>query len=183
MKIRRATLGDATGIANVHVQTWRSTYKGIIPDEYLDSLTIENRTKSWQRHLRTLHIAIFVVENEAGEIIGFAAGGPEQTKNFNYQAELYTIYILDDYQQQNIGKQLFKTVVEFLEEKQYQNMLIWALEKNVNRRFYESLGGQLVASKSISIFGKELREVGYAWGNMNDLLTQLTQQTFNFSSK
>lgn len=183
MKIRRATLGDVAGIAHVHVQTWRSTYKGLIPDEYLDSLTIENRKKSWQRHLHTLHIAIFVAENEAGEIIGFAAGGPEQTSTFHYQAELYTIYILEEYQQQNIGKRLFKVVVEFLEEKHYQNLLIWALEENVNRRFYESLGGQLVASKPISICGKKLLEVGYVWDNINDLLTQLAQQTFNFSSK
>src|SRR4249920_3806786 len=98
MKIRRATEKDVTGIAHVHVETWRSTYTGIIPDAYLDSLNIENRTKNWQRNLRTLHSEIFVAENEASEIIGFAAGGPEQTRDAFFQAELYAIYILKSYQ-------------------------------------------------------------------------------------
>lgn len=173
MKIRRATEEDVKGIAHVHVETWRSTYKGIIPDHYLNSLTIENRTKNWQRNLKTLHTAIFIVENDDGEIIGFAAGGPEQTRDSFYQGELYAIYILDTYQQKGIGKQLTKRVVEFLVEKKYKNIIIWALEENSNRTFYESLGGQLAASKPISIYGKELIQVGYVWNNIYDLLKQL----------
>ena len=173
MEIRRATEKDITGIAHVHVETWRSTYTGIIPDEYLDSLTIENRTKNWQRNLRTLHSVIFVAENEAKEIIGFAAGGPEQTRDPYYQAEIYAIYILKHDQRKGIGKQLIQPIVELLAAKKYKNIIIWALEQNANRTFYESLGGQLVASKTISIYGKELMEVGYGWNNIKDLLIHL----------
>ena len=117
MKIRRATEKDLIGIAHVHVETWQSTYKGIIPDEYLQSLTIENRTKNWKRNLKTLHTTTFIAENEAGDIIGFAAGGPEQTRDPYYQAEIYAIYILDAYQRKGIGKQLIKPIAKLLEEK------------------------------------------------------------------
>lgn len=173
MNIRRATEEDVQGIAHVHVETWRSAYKGIIPDAYLDSLTIENRTKNWRRNLKTLHTVIFVAENEYGDIIGFAAGGPEQTRDPYYQAELYAIYLLDTYQQKGIGKQLVKSVVAFLATKNYNNIIIWALAENENRLFYESLGGQIVSSKSISIYKKELTAVGYGWNRLVELVNRL----------
>ena len=52
-------------------------------------------------------------------------------------------------------------------------MIIWALEENSNHLFYQSLGGQIVASKHISIYGKVLKEIGYGWDNINDLLIHL----------
>ena len=173
MKIRRATEKDLIGIAQVHVETWQSTYKGIIPEDYLQSLTIENRLKNWQRHLKTLHTATFIAENEAGAVIGFAIGGPEQTSHPLYQAEIYAIYILDTYQRNGVGKQLIKPIAKLFEEKKYPNMIIWALEENSNHLFYQSLGGQIVASKNISINGKVLKEIGYGWDSIHDLLIHL----------
>ena len=37
--LRRANINDAAAIAKVHVDTWKSTYKGIVPDDYLSSLS------------------------------------------------------------------------------------------------------------------------------------------------
>lgn len=170
MIIRRATEADIEGIAYVHVKSWQSTYAGIIPEHYLHSLTIENRARNWQRHLNTLHTITFIAENATGDIIGFAIGGPEQTRNSHYQAEIYAIYILEAHQRRGIGKQLMKPITEILEKKNYENIIIWALEKNTNRFFYESLGGQIVATKSVSICGKELKEVGYGWNSISDLI-------------
>lgn len=36
--IRKAVLTDAEGIAKVHVDSWKTTYANIVPDEYLDNL-------------------------------------------------------------------------------------------------------------------------------------------------
>ena len=99
------------------METWQSTYKGIIPEDYLQSLTIENRLKNWQRHLKTLHTATFIAENEAGAVIGFAIGGPEQTSHPLYHAEIYAIYILDTYQRNGIGKQLIKHYSQIIRRK------------------------------------------------------------------
>jgi len=174
LNIRKATEEDVTGIAHVHVETWRSTYAGIIPDDYLNSLTIESRTRHWRRNLKTIHSAIFVAENANGEIIGFAAGGTEQTRDPVYQGEIYAIYILKEYQRQGIGKQLIKPILDILITKDYKNVVIWALEENVNRAFYTSMGGKLIASKTISIYGKELIQVAYAWENIHDLMREVT---------
>ena len=173
MIIRRATEDDLFGIAHVHVETWQSTYAGIIPDHYLQSLTIENRLRNWKRHLKTLHTCTFIAENATGDIIGFAIGGPEQTRDSHYQAEIYAIYILNAYQRQGIGKQLIKPLAEIFNKKKYENIIIWALKENANRLFYESLGGQIVATKNISICGKELLEVGYGWSSIRDLIGKL----------
>lgn len=45
MNIRKANRDDAPGIAKVHVDSWRTTYKGIIPQSFLDELSYEQRTK------------------------------------------------------------------------------------------------------------------------------------------
>ncbi len=74
MKIRKAMEQDVSGIANVHINSWKTTYKGILPDQYLSSMNLEAKKKNWLRNLKMLHNATFVAENANGEIIGFAAG-------------------------------------------------------------------------------------------------------------
>jgi len=81
MKIRKAIEEDVDGIAIVHINSWKTTYKGILPDQYLSSMNLEAKKKNWLRNLKMLHNATFVAENANGEIIGFAAGGPEQTND------------------------------------------------------------------------------------------------------
>lgn len=51
MIIRRAIISDAPGIAKVHVDSWRTTYKGIIPQSFLDGLSYEQRTKLWENNI------------------------------------------------------------------------------------------------------------------------------------
>ena len=51
LEVRRATTEDAAGIASVHVHSWLAAYRGLMPDDMLDSLTVEERTESWLRFL------------------------------------------------------------------------------------------------------------------------------------
>ena len=46
--IRPATSGDAPGIARVQVLTWQQTYRGILPDPFLDGLDVERSAESWR---------------------------------------------------------------------------------------------------------------------------------------
>jgi len=72
--IRKADIEDAAAIAHVHVESWRTTYAGIVSDVFLASLNKEVRTQSWQEQILTANISILVAEDETG-IFGFAAGG------------------------------------------------------------------------------------------------------------
>ncbi|MFJ7747402.1 GNAT family N-acetyltransferase [Peribacillus sp. NPDC097295] len=174
MHIRKASENDITGIAHVHIKSWQSTYKGILPDTYLDSLNLETRKKNWARNLKMLHGATYIAENDEGHIVGFAAGGPEQTNAHQYfQGEVYAIYLLEEYQRQGIGKKLIKVVVEELIGKQHSNLIIWALKDNPSRGFYEALGGRLITEKTIKMAGIEIAEVGYGWEDIHDILLKL----------
>src|SRR5437762_14336358 len=110
IKIREATHADIPAIARVHVDSWRTTYKGILPDHILAGLTYEERERLWDRILSegNLDAGVFcyVAEDESGEVIGFASGGPERTGDADYKGEINVIHVRQAYQGQGIGHRL-----------------------------------------------------------------------------
>ena len=73
--LRPATPGDAMAIAQAHLESWKTTYPGIIPQAYIDALNVENGVRNWQQRLEENSRHIFVAEDESG-IFGFICGGP-----------------------------------------------------------------------------------------------------------
>ena len=173
MKIRKALPADVEELAHVHIDSWQTTYQGILPDNYLASLNLETRKKNWLRNLDMLHSIHYAAENEEGRIIGFASGGPEQTGNCPIQGEVYAIYLLKDYQRMGIGKKLMKATVMDLIQKQHKNLIIRALKDNPSCAFYESIGGTIKENKITKMAGTELREVGYVWEDIRDIIPHL----------
>ena len=168
MFIRKAKLEDAAGIAKVHVDGWRTTYKGIVPDTYLASLSYENRERIWTSGIKENNV--YIAEDDNGQIVGFAAGGKERTGNYAaYVGELYAVYLLEGHQGKGIGRMLVQSIVEGLLEMELNSMLIWALEENPACRFYESLGGMKIDTTEIEIEGKKLNEIAYGWNRLADL--------------
>ena len=51
MFIRSATPDDAERLASVHVEAWKSTYRGQVPDAYLDALSVQDRVDVWRKLL------------------------------------------------------------------------------------------------------------------------------------
>lgn len=170
MLIREATVADAAGIARVHVESWRTTYPGIVPDEILAQLSIPARTERWEKTLSNLAAPsfTFVAVDDGGEVIGFAGGGPAQDGDPDYPGELHAIYLLKPHQGQGIGRLLFQAVAARLAERGFGAMKLWALEANhPARRAYEALGGVLLeGSKPFAIGGASLTEVAYGWRNI-----------------
>ena len=75
-----------------------------------------------------------------GRVIGFSTGGKERTGKYEmYTGELYAIYLLEEYQGKGMGRLLVQSVVDDLKEKEFNSMLIWALEENPACRFYEAI--------------------------------------------
>lgn len=173
MIMREASLDDAAAIAWVHVNTWRTAYRGIVPEDYLAALDYEKRESSWVQILSTAaensHFA-YVVEDGAGQIIAFADGGPERTSDPVYKGELYAIYILAAYQRKGIGRRLSLAVVERLSQSGFHSMLAWVLADNPACRFYEALGGQKVYEQQISTGGAMLNEFAYGWTDTRVLI-------------
>lgn len=171
IKIREAGLADVSGIARVHVDSWRSAYRGIVPEDILAGLSYEQKERQWEATIRgTTHSEfVYLAEDETGQVIGFASGGPALAGDPLYQAELFTIYILEAYQRQGLGQRLFFQVVERLHALGLTSLLIWVLAENTACRFYESLGGELVKTGSYEIKGVTLQQVGYGWLDITQL--------------
>ena len=173
IEIRAAVPEDAASIARVHVDSWQSTYAGIVPAEYLAGLSYRNRESHWKELLTADRpgTSYFVAETEGGDIVGFANAGPEREGNRTYRGELYAIYILEEYQSMGLGRRLFASVTRRLLADGFNSMLLWVLEDNRPAiRFYESLGGERVGQQTIAIGGAELVEVAYGWKEVGGLV-------------
>ena len=171
MLIREAHESDAKSVAEVQVDAWQTTYKGIVPDSYLASLTYENREQRWRQIIASdeSHFT-FVVETEEKQIVGFASAGENQEPDEDFAGELIAIYLLQSYQRQGIGKLLVKAVAQRFLQKEISSMSVWVLAENPFRAFYESLGGEYVSEKQIEIGGSPLVEIAYGWKTLDILL-------------
>lgn len=170
--IRTATPADAPGIARVHVDSWRTTYAGIISAEYLANLSYE-KSEARNRAFMTdtgVKRHFFVAEDESGRIVGFAMGGPARGEVPGFDGELYGIYLLKECQRLGIGARLVRAVAAALSADGLRSLLVWVLADNPSRRFYEALGGRFVRQQTINIGGQELAEVAYGWDDIRSLL-------------
>lgn len=168
MIVRKARVTDARGIASVQIDSWRTTYKDIVPDSFLTNMDYEEREKRWQTIIPEQNV--YVVEAESGEIVGFSGGGLERTGNYpGYKGELYAIYLLKSYQRKGLGKELVKPVVEMLKEKEIYSMTVLVLAENRSRHFYEALGAKQIGTEEIEIGGKKLVELVYGWKDIREI--------------
>jgi L-amino acid N-acyltransferase YncA len=171
MVIREAILTDAPGIARVHVDTWRSTYRGIVPDEFLANLSYEARERMWDTAITHANDSsfVYVAEDEQKRIVGFASGGTSQSGDRAYPGELYAIYVQKETQGKGIGRGLFGEVVKRLARSGIHSMILWVFRDNQpSRRFYEAMGGELLYEKGFELAGAKLIEVAYGWKDTSD---------------
>jgi L-amino acid N-acyltransferase YncA len=167
--IRPARIEDARDIAHVQVESWKTTYTGIVPETFLASLSVDVRTERWKEQLNSGTTFMFVAEDATG-VFGFASGGKSRETIDGYDAELYAIYLLEQKQRQGVGKCLVQKLAEALRANGFQSMMVWVLEKNPAVGFYARLGAFQIAEKQIEIGGVKLQEVALGWTNLVDLL-------------
>ncbi len=169
--IRAATPADVTALAEAHVATWRETYRGLLPDHYLDGMTVAGREPQWQRLLTlpTEQRCVLIAEGAEGVIAGFASGGLHQG-TLDYAGELYTLYVRQTYQGAGIGRALFAVVAARLREQGCTSLALWVLATNERARgFYAKQGGQLLREQGIVFDGVPLREAGYGWRDSSSI--------------
>ena len=167
--VRLARADDAPAIAEVHVASWRTTYKGIFPDPLLDSLSVDKREQSWRETLALPepNSVTFVACNVDGSIVGFISGGAERTGRLGYEGELYAIYLLQLAQRQGLGTLLVQHFVRELRVRGFGSMAVWVLVANPFRKFYDALGGKVVAEQQIERGGQSFTESAYGWQDLN----------------
>nr|WP_252263676.1 GNAT family N-acetyltransferase [Paracidobacterium acidisoli] len=166
--IRRAEAADAASIACVHVESWKSTYAGIVPADFLASLRVEERTEAWREWIGHGNPFILIAEDNSG-IFGFAGGGKLRGEIAGYDAELYALYLLPQHQRRGAGTRLVRALAKELKGQNFQSLAVWVLERNPSREFYARLGGIPIARQSIDIGGESFEEIAFGWPRLSDL--------------
>lgn len=179
IRIRIATVNDAEGIAKVHVDSWRTTYKGIIPEDFLNKLSYQQRKDLWIRNLSRTDNYVIVAENSEGEIIGFADFWKRETNTVPNSIDLTSIYLLEVYQGQGVGKALLKQLFLQFKQRGYQKVFVDVLEENKTCSFYEYYGAKLYNTVQIKIGGVVLDERIYEWNNVDEVLEKLRNVKLN----
>jgi ribosomal protein S18 acetylase RimI-like enzyme len=174
--IRRVTKDDDfAALGNIYAQSWKAAYRGIVAQEYLDSLSgarWESRLAASAKYAQSVeHLESELDENryDAYTVIvdGIYAGTssicPARNKEMAGWGEIISIYLLPDYFGRGLGKPLIEAAIAGLVERGFHDIYLWVLEANARaRRFYEKNGFSWNGDKAlISIAGEELSEVRY----------------------
>lgn len=150
----------------MHAETWKTSYRGLVPDALLDGLDPLRWENGWRRGFESLDPTRVVhVAELGGRIVGFAGGGRARVSAPpGYSGEVYALYVHPAQQGRGIGRRLLKVAAEGLVERGLMPIVIWTLFDNPQSRgFYESRGGVVIGEKREPFDGYELHEVAYGW--------------------
>ncbi|MED1205457.1 GNAT family N-acetyltransferase [Heyndrickxia acidicola] len=99
--------------------------------------------------------------------MGFADGGKRETNQVKNSGDLTSIYVLEEYQGQGIGKKLVDKLVAHFQERGFQKVFVEILEDNKSRFFYEKMNAIFSGKTTVVIQGEELNLIIYEWENPN----------------
>jgi ribosomal protein S18 acetylase RimI-like enzyme len=156
--VREAAVADAAAVARVHLAAWRAAYRGLVPDAFLDSLNLGERTARWREQLtdRPRGQVTHVAEAD-GEIIGFVAGGACRDDDARAgDGELYAIYVDPGNWRRGVGGSLESACLGALRERGFAEVRLWVLEANAAARaFYERSGWAADGARDAHPFGEQ----------------------------
>ena len=151
---------DCFAISNVYEESWKSAYKGIIPQTYLDSIPKGH----WVKFLSdsTWNTLIML---DGDTVIGTSSYGKSRFVDMDCYGEIISIYLLPEYLGKGYGKQLLQTAIHDLIQMGYKDIFLYVLEANAKtRHFYEQFGFKASSAYlDDNIGGKCLREIQYVY--------------------
>jgi GNAT superfamily N-acetyltransferase len=163
IRIREAGPDDAGPVGGLHAMSWKSAYRGILPDSYLDHNLEGERKKYWAEKLAALSSKEFVLVADTGkEIIGFAALMDKPEKG--YDALIDNLHVHPDVKGQGVGGQLMKAVIDRLLETGRKSFYLWVLKGNIAAEaFYKAKGGKPADSGTVLFGGTLVGETRFVW--------------------
>jgi ribosomal protein S18 acetylase RimI-like enzyme len=143
LAVRRMTAADCDAVAEIRVRGWQHAYAGLMPQAYLDAMSIEEDADRRRELLAKggSRVVNLVAERD-GKVIGWACQGPSRDKDAPAgAAELYAIYVLPGHLSTGAGRALMAELTVLAESAGHPVVLLWVLAENTTaRRFYEKAG-------------------------------------------
>jgi ribosomal protein S18 acetylase RimI-like enzyme len=162
MEIRRATGTDALGVARVHIATWRAAYRGIVPQEFLDSLDVRRRARNYTFDAAGPHDPVTWIALDEGDVVGFVTVGLPRDDEPRV-GEVQALYVASERWRGGLGATLLKAAESLLTQAGATTAYLWVLEDNERgRRFYDAQGWRHADDQqTVEIGGTPLVELRY----------------------
>ncbi|TWI70115.1 L-amino acid N-acyltransferase YncA [Pseudoduganella lurida] len=159
VRIRPATRADAANIGQIHVLGWQVGYRGIIPADFLAGIDVAKRQAYWDGVIAAGELNVIVAER-GGQVIGWAAFGPDRDAAADRVLELQAIYVHPDAWRTGAGTSLIAAATAHAVGHAYVAMSLWVLAENrAGMQFYRGLDFVEHARKSTARGGRELVEL------------------------
>jgi GNAT superfamily N-acetyltransferase len=162
-EVRAAVPADADEVARVQVRSWRSAYRGLIAQEFLDGLEPEFFADRYTFGRVGLRMPSTLVAVDGSAIRGLATTGLCRDGDFPNFGELMAIYVDPAYARRGVGRLLMAAARERLRLVGVAGALLWVLDGNAPaRRFYERDGWRYDGACRTTTYGDEpVRQVRY----------------------
>ena len=161
--IRAGKLSDADQITAIKVDSWKETYKDLIPKEALNKITYE---KEKEKYINKFNNRRIVVYEENNEILGYSFFGKRQNVNKekmeDYTSEIYALYIKNDFKRKGVGTKLINHIWDTLKKENNEKVLLWCLKDNQNAiDFYKKNGFEYLNNKKEELNGVNIEELSF----------------------
>ncbi len=162
IKIRRATLQDVSIISQIHAECWKTAYRGIMPQKYLDELKVDFWVPTFTNWIENGIFSVYLICVD--EIpVGCTAYGKSRDDKLPDWGEVISVYIRSDYWGKGLAKKLLEYVLLCMRQDGYRNCYLWVLKENLRaRHFYEKIRFEWNQDELFSdIMGKQIVDVRY----------------------
>ena len=138
MMIREANIEDIGNIAELYVSNWKATYKGMLPDEYLNHLDISYGIEKWTLFLKQSNNHIFVAYEDL-TFLGFGACEPDI--DLDKCLYLDSLHVCANARGKGVGTKLIQIIGQYAINSNYDKISICIIKGNNNaRELYRKLG-------------------------------------------
>jgi hypothetical protein len=186
ISLRKARVADAIAIGAVHVAAWRSSYPGMLPDEFLAKLSVSRQAAHYDAAIRG-GTGVMVATASGSDvplgsgprIVGFTTAGRARHAEVGgkrlAEGEVETLYVLDDWRERGVGRRLMRAAASHLVDIGCKSAFVWVLRDNPSRWFYQRLGGKPAAEATTQIAGQRLAQTAFVWDPIQQLLAASPQ--------
>ena len=162
MYVRDAQLDDANDLSLVYQISWKTAYKDMVPDEYLNNVPEDHWTESFKTWIKSKELKVTVILDEE-KIIGGIVYGKAREEKLSNCGEIISLYVLPQYFGKGAGKLLMDCAINNLRFDGYSKAYIWVLDKNIRaQKFYKKYNFYETKDKYIDkILDKEIIDLRF----------------------
>ncbi len=172
MHFRRAEAVDAERIAQLHAESWRRTYRGMMRDEFLDGDVLADRRHAWRDLLASVGPGkLVLLAEEDRDLAGFICVTGDQ--DVLWGSYIDNLHVASAYMRRGVGRELMAHAARWLREAHARSpVYLWVMQANGRaRQFYEALGASDVGTRSLlDPGGGSALNCRYVWRRPEDLL-------------